>query len=81
MAYTSTDELAPVRAYTKKQLVIMLDMDHRTLSRYLNRRFLDEMEQLGYRPKDRLLTTRQVRFIFENLGWPSRAKYFSVFPK
>lgn len=77
----NTNELAPVRTYSKKELLILLDMDHRTLSRYLNRRFLDEMEGLGYRPKDRILTTRQVRFIFENLGWPSRERYQLVFRK
>jgi hypothetical protein len=60
------DMLAPLRPYNKKQLAQLYGVHYSTITDWLNR-IPDFISGPGY-----ILNIRQVKQIFEHVGWPEK---------
>ncbi|MDR0667612.1 MAG: DUF4248 domain-containing protein [Prevotellaceae bacterium] len=55
------------RLYTKKELRLLAGVSESTFRRYLNKKYFDELQKMGYEKKQKILTPTQYKYIVDKL--------------
>ena len=57
----------PYRCITKSELAALCGVSCSTLQTWLNRRYFEDLQKLGYKKEQRILLPHLVKYLFERL--------------